>query len=99
MIQSRLQANRILFGWESRVPPEDRNYPLCECCGNPISPEEVYNIRGRYYDEDCAKEMCREYVIDEPAECSGCEETLEEMFYKVGDDCYCEQCFDRYSKE
>ena len=99
MIQSRLQANRVLFGWESRVPPEDRNYPLCDCCGNSISPEEVYNIRGKYYDEDCAKEMCREYVIDEAWTCEGCEETLEEMFYKVGDDCYCEQCFDDYFRE
>lgn len=99
MIQSRLQANSILFGWESRVPPEDRNYPLCECCGNPISPEEVYCISGKYYDEDCAKAAHIEYVIDEPAECAGCEDTLEEMFYLVGDDCYCEQCFDRYFRE
>lgn len=100
-MQTKWQADRIISQWESRrlCPPEDRPHPLCKCCGNPISDDELYNIRGGYYDEDCAKEMCREYVIDEAWTCEGCDETLDEMFFLVGDDCYCETCFEDYFRE
>jgi len=100
MMQTRWQAESIIRRWENSLlsPPEDRTYPLCQCCGDSIV-DGLYCIKGRYYDEDCAKQMCREVVIDEPAECSGCEEVLENEYYAVGDDCYCEECFDRYCRE
>lgn len=98
MIQTRLEVDRIISRWQSRLP-QDRPHPLCTCCGNPISDDELFSIRDRYYDADCAEEMCREWVIDEPVECVGCDEMIEEEYYNVNGDTYCRNCFERYFNE
>lgn len=98
MIQTRLDANRIISRWQSRLP-QDRPQPTCTCCGNQINDDELICIRDKYYDADCAEAMCREYVIDDPVECVGCDELLDEEYFNVNGDAYCEECFDKYFHE
>jgi formylmethanofuran dehydrogenase subunit E len=33
--------------------------PQCECCGEPIQDEHIWEIDGKYYCEDCAKDEFR----------------------------------------
>ena len=66
-MQSRLEAERIIANWERRMlsPDELAEFP-CDCCGNPI--DVRYVIGGKDLCEDCAKEMHREVVLDEPVD-------------------------------
>ena len=38
--------------WRARLPQ-------CECCGEPIQDEYIWEIEGSYYCEDCAKDQFR----------------------------------------
>lgn len=101
MLQSRLNASRIIGRWEDRQENPVDYAPLCQCCRNPI--DEVYHIGSKYYCSDCAHEMCKMWLDDGATiECEGCGEMIpdDEPYYDVGNnEPYCSACFEKYFKE
>lgn len=97
-MQSRREALNIIARWEERLltPSEKAEQPCC-WCGNPI--DKRYIIGHKDFCEDCAKSLHEMVVLDEPCECDGCGGCLEEKYYSVYDDIYCEKCFKKFFRE
>lgn len=103
MGRNDLHNMRVVEQWERslNIPPEDRAYPQCSCCGDPIA-DGAYVIEGDLLCEDCAKEECRVYFDEgESIDCEGCGEPIldEDYFYSVGGDAYCSECFKKFFEE
>lgn len=93
------QNLRTINEW--RLPPEDRTYPKCDCCGHEVY-DDAYQIDGRFLCSDCGHDLCREWLVDGTSiECEGCSETIDsdDPYYNVCGETYCEECFQKYFKE
>jgi formylmethanofuran dehydrogenase subunit E len=91
---SRLADESILARLEHswlEPPYMKSNLPLCTCCGGEI--DESYLLDGKHYCSDCAKEMYREWVDDDPVECDICGKLLDESYYNSAGEILCESCF------
>lgn len=90
------QNLRTINEW--RLPPEDRTYPKCNCCGHEVY-DDAYNIDGKFLCEDCAFGIYQVW-LDDDAElrCEGCDELLDtdDPYFDVCGEAYCADCFRKY---
>ena len=47
-----------------RQEREAMRFPICHKCGNPITDDELWDIHGDLYCEECAEEEFRRYTDD-----------------------------------
>lgn len=77
--------------WLSPPEPDEAEIPCCVCgC------DAEYSIAGEDYCERCAKDEFWD-TSDDYENCDMCGEEVE-FFYKVGNEKYCDACFDEVFK-
>ena len=81
---------------ESMLCNECGGYSHCDCCGETVSPDCMYEINGDYLCENCYDELISYcYRCDNPVDTR-----VEEMMYDdINDEFYCECCYAEIEQE
>lgn len=87
-------------------PPYYEPVDYCHLCGNDIfNGEEIYEIEGDWYCEDCIYNGYKLPYIPRKntpvGNCAECSESLynDQETYKLNDNLYCEECIDNLHTE
>ena len=81
----------VMRRWENSYldPDHDLSEPECSCCM--CRGEATLSIGGEDYCEDCAKDEFSAYKDD--VYCDVCENECPDVYYEVGNEHFCEECF------
>lgn len=89
MVDSRYNES-VISQLEKRWLDDDRYEEEDSCCM--CGDEATMDVCGELYCEHCAKGEFRDYGDD--AFCSVCEYEITDKIYKVGNEYFCEECFE-----
>ena len=81
---------------ESMLCNDCGGYSCCDCCGETVSPDCIYEINGDYLCENCYDDLISYcYRCDNPVDTR-----VEEMMYDdINDEFYCECCYAEIEQE
>lgn len=80
---------RMVDRLHERWLEDDREEPNGDCCT--CRGEATFNIGGDLYCRECAMDEFKKF--DDDAYCCVCGEECPDVYYEVGNETFCEDCF------